>query len=56
MFILEQGITSPRDNSVNWTPFESFETLAQAKREARKNKGKWRIVESVVVWNNTIDK
>ena len=52
MFDLQQGIVSPRDNTVNWQTYEFYETLAEAKREARKNKGLWRIVENKVVWDS----
>jgi hypothetical protein len=53
-FALEQGITSPRDGSVNWQTYEVYETLAGAKREARKNKGLWRIIEARVVWQSPV--
>lgn len=53
MFDLQQGIVSPRDNTVNWQTYEFYETLAEAKREARKaHKGLWRIVENKVVWSS----
>ena len=52
MFDLQQGIVSPRDGSVNWQTYDYFETLAEAKREARKTRGLWRIVENKVVWQS----
>lgn len=51
VYALEQGIVSPRDGTVNWQTYESYETLADAKKEARKSKGLWRIVKSEVVWS-----
>ena len=56
VYALEQGIVSPRDGSVNWQTYENYEELADAKKEARKSKGRWRIVELSVVWDNNIDK
>jgi hypothetical protein len=56
MFELQQGIESPRDGTLNWMSYETYDTLAAAKKEARKNKGRWRIVEQAVVWDNQIDK
>ncbi len=55
MFDLEQGIKNPRYDTVNWTYFESFETLAEAKKEAKKARGLWRVVQTKVVWTKPID-
>jgi hypothetical protein len=52
LFALEQGITNPRDGSVNWSHYDNYETVADAKKEVRNHKGKWRIVQMKVVWQN----
>ena len=53
MFELQQGHTSPRDGSVNWQCYEVYDSLAEAKKEAKRSKkGLWRIVESKCVWTN----
>jgi hypothetical protein len=52
MFELQQGIVSPRDNSINWSTFDTYETIAAAKHEIRNHKGLWRVVESHVVWQS----
>ncbi len=56
MFELQHGIRSPRDNTVNWRPYEVYETAKDAKKEARKNKGLWRIVEYKVIWHNQVNR
>jgi len=35
---------------VNWQTYEVYETLAEAKKEAKRNRGLWRIIQSKVVW------
>lgn len=49
-YTLEQGIRSPRDNTVNWVPYDNFASAEAAKIEARKFSGLWRIVECRVIW------
>lgn len=55
-YALEQGIVSPRDGTVSWQTYEVYESLKEAKAEARKSKGRWRITETTVIWDSLIDK
>lgn len=44
---VEQGMVSPRDNSITWRYWAQAVTVAEAKKEIRKMKnGHWRIVET----------
>ena len=53
MFILQQGITNPRDDELQWLDSEAFalQSRAISEGEAMK-KGVWRVVEIVPVWEN----
>jgi hypothetical protein len=52
-YSLEQGIMNPRDKTLNWQTYDVYETLEQAKREAKKSpRCFWRVIESTVVWEH----
>jgi hypothetical protein len=53
MFILQQGMINPRDDELQWLDSEAFALQAHAVSEGEaKNKGVWRVVELVPVWEN----
>jgi hypothetical protein len=56
MYQVEQGHVNPRDNSVFWTAYEAFPTLATAKAEVKNQRGRWRIIQMKVVWMNELAK
>lgn len=54
LYALEQGIENPRDGEINWMHYETHESLASAKAEARVHRrGQWRIVEMRCVWQSS---
>lgn len=48
-FSLHEIRTNPRDGADYSLPFEDYATLAQAKKSAKKLKGRWAIIEAKVV-------
>ena len=56
MFELQQGIESPRDNSVNWQTYDTYLLRAEAVKAGRSFKGMWRVVEIRVVWEKATNK
>lgn len=41
-----------RSGLVGWTDYETYTIMAQAVAEGEKNRGIWRVVEMIPVWEN----